>query len=157
MAGHDGDEISPQQDRTLLMVLPIVLLVGLALTAGGVYLVRFHVELALNGVAAQGEVVGLEPGSSTGSSGRAAYFPVVTFRTPDGEQVTFRHRTGANPPAYQPGESVPVSYLPEDPHRALSAEGFMNLLLPGILVLVGPVLVVLSLRGMRGARRRLGR
>lgn len=157
MADRTDDENTPQQDRTLLKVLPIALVVGMALTVGGVYLIRFHVELALNGVAAQGEVVGLEVGSSTGSSGRPAYFPVVTFQTAAGEKVTFQHRTGANPPAYQPGQSVPVSYLPDDPHRALIAEGFVNWLLPGILILVGPVLVVLSLRGIQGARRRLRR
>ena len=155
MTGQDGEELTRDQARTLLKVLPIALLVGLGLTLGGAYLLRFHVTLALHGADAMGEVVDLEPGSSTGASGQAAFFPMVTYRTAAGRQITFRHRTGQRPAAYRVGQRVPVTYLPGEPERALIAEGFRNWLLPGVLILIGPVLAFLSLTGIRGARRRL--
>ncbi|HSF94047.1 MAG TPA: DUF3592 domain-containing protein [Thermohalobaculum sp.] len=150
-----GDDLTPQQARTLLKVLPIALIVGIGLAAAGLYLVRFHVTLALHGASATGEVIELEPSTSTSASGQATFFPIVTFLTPVGQQVTFRHRTGQRPPAYSVGEKVPVTYLPDQPDRALIAEGFLNWLLPGVLILTGPVLAWLSLRGIRWARRAL--
>jgi len=157
MTEQRGDEITQDQDRTLLKVLPIAMLVGLGLTVGGSYLARFHLDMALNGQAATGRVVALEPGTATSASGQATFFPVVVFETPDGMEVTFRHRTGQRPPAYEVGEEVPVTFLAEAPQRALIAEGSKNLLLPGILIVIGSGLVLLSLLGIRGARRRLAR
>jgi len=147
--------MSPQQARTLLRVLPIALLVGLGLTIGGSYMVRLHVALALYGIEAPGEVVALETGTSSSAGRQPAFFPVVTFETANGRQVTFRHRTGQRPPAFRIGDAVPVTYMPDDPDRALIAEGLKNWLLPGVLILVGPLLTVLSIRGIFGARRRL--
>ena len=97
----------------------------------------------------------LEAGTSTSSSGRPAYFPIVAFETPDGRRITFRHRTGQNPPAYAEGERVTVTYLPDDPSSALIAERVLNWLLPLVLLALGPALSVVALRGMIGARRRL--
>lgn len=148
-------EITDRQNRSLLKVLPVLLLVGLVMTGGGLYFAAFQVELLLHGETASGEVVALEAGTSTSSSGRPAYFPIVAFETPDGRRITFRHRTGQNPPAYAEGERVTVTYLPDDPGTALIAESFLNWLLPGVLLLIGPVLVVVSVRGILGARRRL--
>lgn len=143
------------QNRTLLKVLPIVLLVALVLTGGGLYFAAFQVDLLLHGETTTGEVVDLEPGTSTSSSGRPAYFPIVAFETLDGRRISFRHRTGQSPPAYAVGDRVLVAYLPDDPEATLIAEGFMNWLLPGLLLLIGPVLGVVAVRGMIGARRRL--
>jgi len=152
---HGDGGFTEAQNRTLLKVFPIVFLVALALTGGGLYFAAFQVDLLLHGKAAVGEVTALEPGSSTSSSGRPAYFPIVAFALPDGTPVSFRHRTGQSPPAYAVGDRVPVTYLPDDPEAALIAEGFMNWLLPGLLLLIGPVLGVVAIRGIIGARRRL--
>ena len=151
---RDGG-LTKAQNRALLKVLPIVLLVALVLTGGGLYFAAFQVDLLLHGETTTGEVTDLEPGTSTSSSGRPAYFPVVAFDTPDGRRTTFRHRTGQNPPAYAEGERVTVTYLPDEPEAALIAEGFMNWLLPVILLLIGPALAFVALRGILGARRRL--
>ena len=139
------------------MALPIALLVGIGLAAGGAYFAFLQIDLSFRGEIAWGEVVQLEPGSSTGSSGRAALFPLVSFRAGNGEPVTFRHRTGANPPHYSVGDKVPVIYLPERPDGALIMEKRANWLLPGVLLLVGPLLIILSLRGIAVTSRKLAR
>ena len=73
---------TPYKDLTLLKVLPVVLLVGLGLTGGGVWFAAFQVELALHGATTTGTVVGLEAGSSTSSSGRPGFFPKGWVREP---------------------------------------------------------------------------
>lgn len=148
-------EITDRQNRSLLKVLPVLLVVGLLMTGGGLTFAAFQVDLLLHGETAAGEVVALEAGSSTSSSGRPAYFPIVAFETSDGRRIIFRHRTGQNPPAYAEGERVTVTYLPDDPGSALIAERFLNWLLPLVLLALGPALSVVALRGMIGARRRL--
>lgn len=145
------------QNLSLLKVLPIVFLVALALTGGGLYFAVFQIDLLIHGKTATGEVLDHEAGTSTSSSGRPAWFPIVTFKTSDGTSITFRHRTGQNPPFYAEGDKVTVTYLPNDPEAALIAEGFMNWLLPGILLIVGPALAVIAARGFVGARRRLSK
>ena len=155
MQESSAENPTPDQDRTLLKVLPIALLVAIGLFAGGVYFAAFQIELLLRGVNATGEVVGLESGTSSGSSGRPTWFPIVTFQTGDGETVTFRHRTGRSPPAYAEGDRVMVTYLPNAPDQALIAEGIWNWLLPLVLLAIGLGLSVVSLRGIAGARRRL--
>lgn len=145
------------QNRSLLKVFPFVFLVALGLTGGGLYFAVFQFDLLFHGKTATGEVVALEPSSSTSSSGRPTWFPIVAFETSDGTPVTFRHRTGQSPSPYKKGDKVAVTYLPSAPEKALIAEGFMNWLLPVILLLVGPALAVISARGFVGARRRLSK
>jgi len=157
MNASQSDESRPDHDRTLLRVLPIVFLVALGLLGGGIYLTAFHLDLLIHGARADGVVVKLERGTSstTRGSGSPAWFPVVTFETADGRAARFRHRTGTNPPSYRKGERVRVVYLPDKPERALIDEPFANLLLPGILVLVGAGLGFVSVRGFIRARWRL--
>ena len=140
-----------------LKVFSFVFLVALGLTAGGLYFAVFQFELLFHGKTAVGTVVALEPGSGSSASGRPAWFPIVAFETDEGTPVTFRHRTGSGYGLYAKGDRVEVTYLPDDPEKALLAEEFMNGLLPGILLLVGPALAVVSARGFLGARRRLAR
>jgi hypothetical protein len=151
------DALTPKQARSLLMALPVALIVGISLAAGGAYFAFAQINLSLRGEIVWGEVVRLEPGSSTNSSGQAALFPMVSFRAGNGGLVTIRHRTGRNPPFYSVGEKVPVIYLPGRPDEALIMEGGMNWALPGVLLLAGSLLIVLSLRGIAAVRRELAR
>ena len=147
--------MTDEQNRTLLKVFPIVFLVALALVGGGLYFAAFQIDLLFHGKSARGEVLSLEAGSTTSSSGRPAWFPIVAFETPGGASITFRHRTGSNPSAYSKGERVMVTYLPDDPESALIEEGFVNWLLPVLLLIIGSGLAVISVLGIIGARRRL--
>jgi len=155
MSEPQAEDFTAKQVRSLLMVLPFVIAIGLGITGWGAYLVQFHVDLLQRGETSTGVVVALERGSSASSSGRVALFPVVEFETVSGQSITFRHRTGQSPPAYREGERVTLTYLPDDPQAALIAEGFMNWLLPGLLLLIGPALAVVALRGILAVRRQL--
>ena len=154
MSEPQAEDFTAKQVRSLLMVLPFVTAIGLGLTGWGAYLVQFHVDLLQRGETSTGVVVALERGSSASSSGRVALFPVVKFDTVSGQSITFRHRTGSNPPAFAKGDEVPVIYNPGRPERALIAEGFRNWLLPGLLLVVGLAVSILSLRGFVRLRRR---
>jgi len=154
---QERSALTPKQARSLLMALPVALIVGIALAAGGAYFAFIQISLSLRGEVVWGEVVQLEPGSSTSASGQAALFPLVSFQAGNGAPVTFRHRTGGNPPLYSVGDKVPVIYLPDQPDQALIMEGGMNWVLPGVLLLLGPLLIVLSLRGIATTRRELAK
>ena len=73
MRESGADKPTAEQDRTLLKVLPIALLVAAGLTAGGLYFALFQVEPLLRGVSATGEVVALESGTSSTGSGRPGF------------------------------------------------------------------------------------
>ena len=147
-------DIRRAQDRSLLKVLPLVAIIGLGLTTAGFFVAKLQVELWLHGHTSHGEVIVLHSGTSN-SSGRSPYKPEVEFTTPSGEVVRFVHRTGQNPAAYSIGETVQLTYLPNQPSRALIDEALMNLLLPSVLLLIGPALAALGLRGWMKLRRRL--
>jgi hypothetical protein len=148
--------MTPEQRRSLLLALPVAVLVGLGLFGGGLYFAAFQFDLLIEGKNATGTVTALEFGSSTSASGQAALFPIVTYETPDGRTITFRHRTGANPSAYAEGERVVVTYLPSNPDEALIAEGFRNWLLPLVLLICGSILALVTgiplWRLMKGSR-----
>lgn len=136
--------MTPQQRRSLLLALPVAVLVGLGLFAGGLYFATFQFDLLIEGKNTTGTVTGLEFGSSTSASGQAALFPIVTYETLDGRTIIFRHRTGANPAAYSEGERVVVTYLPSKPDEALIAEGIRNWLLPLVLLICGSILTLVT-------------
>ena len=56
-------EIADRQNRSLLRVLPVLLLVALLMTGGGLTFAAFQVDLLLHGETAAGEVVALEAGT----------------------------------------------------------------------------------------------
>ena len=147
-------DIRRTQDRSLLKVLPLVVIIGLGLTAAGVLVASFQVKLWLYGQTSSGEIIALHSGTAN-SSGRSPYMPEVEFTTAEGEVVRFIHRTGQSPAAYAVGQRVEINYLPRAPTQALINETLMNLLLPGVLLLIGPALALLALRGFIKLRRRL--
>jgi hypothetical protein len=157
MSASQPDEWRPEHIRTLMKVLPVVLLIALGLFGGGVYFAAFQAELLLHGERAAGVVVELERGTSSTTRGGGApgWFPIVTFETADGRTMRFRHRTGGNPPDYRTGDRVPVVYLPDAPENALIDEPVRNWLLPVILLVVGAGLTYVAGRGFIRARRRL--
>lgn len=71
-----------------------------------------------------GTVVEVIPESD--SDGDTHYFPRISFTAANGDSVTFRSRTGRNPPAYAVGDTVTVYYPAESPDRARKA-GFFSL------------------------------
>jgi uncharacterized protein DUF3592 len=67
--------------------------------------------------------------------GSDTYKPEVKFSTEEGKEITFTSSFSSRPPAYDVGESVPVLYLPRQPHEA-RIKGFGSLW-SGCLILAG--------------------
>ncbi|WP_448541587.1 DUF3592 domain-containing protein, partial [Roseiflexus sp.] len=90
------------------------------------------------------------------------FYPVVEFRTADGESVRFEGSTGSNPSAYRVGDTVNVRYDPQTPQSALidswelwlpsgiviGVGGFFALM--GILALLNALAVLLKWGGLLG-------
>ena len=134
------------KEKSLLQALYVLILVGLGLSVAGVTLASFQVTLQLYGIETTGRVIQLHASSSINASGQASYQPEVEFITAAGESVRFTHRTGERPAAYAIDETVTLTYLSDSPTQALINEGFMNWLLPGVLLLIGPTLLVIGVR-----------
>jgi Protein of unknown function (DUF3592) len=97
-----------------LLNLPAALII-LALGAGMIWIspnLRHNTE---GFVAAQGQVVALEPSTRRNSN---ALYPVVEYRDAQGQIQRFRSSSGSNPPRYQAGEAVEVVYNPAAPQDA---------------------------------------
>jgi len=60
----------------------------------------------------------LERSSSSGGGTSSSYYPIVEYRTEEGETIRFRSSTGSNPPSFREGQQVTVRYRAETPYKA---------------------------------------
>jgi hypothetical protein len=67
-----------------------------------------------------------------GSAG--VYCPTVEFRTGSGQVVRFESSFGTMPATHKIGQTVKVSYNPQDPHTTEIESGLSNWLVPGCLL-----------------------
>lgn len=114
----------------------------------GLVLAGVSVSFLANADRARGTVVSLEWRTGHEHSGvsrkprardRPMAYPVVGFRSADGEARTFRDSTGSNPPSYRVGERVEVLYHADSPEDA-RINGFASLwLLPLVFGGIGLV------------------
>lgn len=126
-----------------LAVLILLFVVALGLTGVGVYLAYQKVDLALRGEIVWGEVIALEYEGVDPSK-----VLVVEF-TPDGvRKVTIRHSESTRPTGLEVGARAPVNFLPEAPEDARIL-GRINWIPAVLLLLLGPTLIVLAIRGIR--------
>jgi hypothetical protein len=109
---------------------------------------------------AEGRVAQLIP--LTDHKGKAMFYPIVEFRTAEGQTIRFQGSTGSNPPTYRVGEKVQVRYDPQSPESAvidswdlwlpstilIGAGGFFVLL--GFLFVLDALAALLQLGGLLG-------
>lgn len=93
-----------------------LILFGLIFFGIGVGLTYRQSVLERDGEQAPGEVISL---STNCDDEGCAYAPVVSFKTRDGNKVTFESSFSSNPPAYEVGEKVTVFYPPDAPEKAI--------------------------------------
>lgn len=74
----------------------------------------------------------------TGRKSRT-YTPVVTFRTNDGQTITFEGSISSNPPSFDLQEQVTVYYSPKDPQKAEIGTFFQLWFLPLIFGFMGTI------------------
>ena len=90
-------------------------------------------------VEAQGAVIGLREGLSTGAHGESStvYYPIIRFADKAGQDHTLYSSSGSDPPAYEVGERVSVLYDPANPKEA-KVNSFTGLWLwPLLLGIIG--------------------
>lgn len=109
--------LSPEKLIALLFVCIALLMLTVAVVAGGQV-----VSLYLREVRTTGAVTALTTHVAAG--GDVLYYPVITFRLPDGARHSVEIAEGSDPPAYAVDQSVTVVYDPERPDHARIASSF---------------------------------
>lgn len=148
-----------EKQKTPGWVVGLLLVIGLAVLAGGGFVAKQRSDFLAGAHTATGEVIDFKRRTTT-SDGKTSttWYPVVRYRPPGHDApVTFRHDTGSSSPAYSRGEKVTVLYTPRNPSEAIIDAGLMNWLGPGVMILVGGVFTLfggLALRGRLKERRR---
>jgi hypothetical protein len=98
---------------------------------------RATYRIVRNGIRTQGIVVDLYHKPVRGLERRTGTLaPVVQFYTASGEQVQYYSQTYTSPPMYQPGQTVDIWYLPENPHQA-TLDGLDAWILPVVFGFFG--------------------
>lgn len=138
-----------------------ILLFGLLFTAAGGVAVRSNRRLAKRGQRVQGTVVDLrwsasgglpaQPGSGMSAGPQGIFYPVLSFRTLDGEDVQAVAREGGMPAPARKGQQVQVLYDPANPQVAeidtVAGRGTIPI---AVVLLAGIGLIVYSIFYLAG-------
>jgi hypothetical protein len=92
--------------------MAVAIIAGLVFAGVGIYGVVTNRRLWRRGVRTTGSVVDLERRVNPDPKVGVVYFPVLAFRTSDGEQMRAVSRTSGQPPV---GKEVPILYDPANP------------------------------------------
>lgn len=140
----------------IFVVIGVVILIASRWIATNAY------EFTEHALRTQGTVVELQQAESKRSSNKrrsSVYYPIVTFSTSDGQNITFRESVGTNPPAYEQGETVDVLYLPDNPNDARIKDWLSLWLLPTVFFSFGALSFLFGCIGLwimrRNEKRRL--
>lgn len=127
-----------------LFVALVVLGVGTMLLAKAWQHWQQSNELLAGSETAQGTIERMAPfmTSKVGSSSSLVWFPVVTFTTAQGKQVTFQSQVSRRADHYKAGDPVIVLYPPERPQEAVIG-GFSALWSLVLILGAGGSLIVL--------------
>jgi hypothetical protein len=110
-------KLSPEQLITLLFVSIALLMLTVAVVSGSQ-----AVGLYLREVRTTGVVTALT--TRVTADGDVFYYPVITFRLPDGARYSAEIAEGGYPSAYAVDQIVTVAYDPERPDHARIASSF---------------------------------
>lgn len=150
-----------QGPRTVAIAGGIFGLVGVLLIGAAIVLVATTTRFLANAERTEGTVIEVNAKTSISRDAdrrrreRTFWYPTVEFTAGGGDTFSFEG-TGANPPAYQVGDRVPVAYDPDNPSDARIASFGSAYLLPMILgglgivfTPVGGYLLVIGRRKLR--------
>lgn len=120
---------------------------GLAALAGGLLWGAKRWALFRHGIPATGTVVDTYESSSTDSDGHSStsYYPVVEFRTPQGETIRFKGSTGGSSPDFENGAAVNLRYNPGNPQEAQLTNFSQFWLGPVAITIAGAIALFLGI------------
>jgi hypothetical protein len=152
LAGPVRAERQRQQRIAGRIVTPILVLVGMGISALGAQLGHTVFLLQSTGARAHGTVLFCELKKNIRGS---TYYPVVQFVTRTGQAVQFRDKMeGGDSPPYREGEAVEVLYFLSSPEEtAIIDRGRLNWFAPGALCAGGLALAVIAVGVRLGADR----
>lgn len=110
--------------------------IGIAMLLATAILIYVKVGMLSSYVKTTGTVIENRP--HVGRKSRT-YTPVVTFRTTDGQTITFEGGISSNPPSFDLQEQIPVYYAPQDPQKAEIGTFFQLWFLPLIFGFMGTI------------------
>lgn len=124
--------------KTVAIVKFVMLVIGVAMLAGAVYMYNNTRSFLAGAAQVQGTVVDLERSESVTRDGNnshvsVSYFPVVQFTDRSGHRLEFTSDAGSNPSAYSRGDKVEVLYHADAPQKA-RIKDFMSLWFGPLLV-----------------------
>jgi len=108
--------------------------------------------LLVNGGNTTGTVVRLE------SSSKGAYYPVVRFKTEQGEEFVTRSTVGSSPPGHQVGDTVAVIYNKTNPKDWCVKSWLSLYFLPTMFgAACGALIIAMTIVAIFSNRRRFAR
>ncbi len=126
----------------LIFIGLLFLLIGFGVVISGI-IALFKVWRQLSESAkATGKVIAF--GQISGQRGYL-YCPQVEFQIPNGQTIRFQSEVGAQPPAYQVGQSVQVVYTITNPNKAEINSVTALWFVPGCMTLIGLTFLFLGM------------
>ena len=116
--------------------------IGVGVLIGGVVSVLKTRSRIANSLSADGLVTGFATGM--GRSGHL-YYPLVQFKIPSGQTISFQSSVGSSRPGYSVGQQVKVLYDARNPQQAEIDDASSLWLVPGCMLAMGLVFTVLGL------------
>jgi hypothetical protein len=89
-------------------------IIGIGILMLAIYLYNTQSEFIAKGIKVPGTVID----NVIGGEDNDVYFPMVQFKSRDGEERRFTASTGSSPPMHNVGEPVEVIYDPDNPDDA---------------------------------------
>jgi len=117
------------------LVFGIFAVVGMGLLIGGAFAFQHTRRFLATAITAQGVVKENVPHQEHDKNNNIkwVYYPRISFRTSDGQELSFMSDAGSNPPSYRVNDRVAVVYDPHQPEHA-DVNSFMALwFLPTLL------------------------
>jgi hypothetical protein len=126
-----------------LLLFIIVLLMGSAFLAAGIYEFSNRLNLSENGLEAEGTVVDLKKHHD---KKKVFYMPEIEFTLKSSQGIRFVDSSCSNPPAYSIGQKVNIIYSKDNPKNAVIKSKLGMFGLPVSFILFGALLVLIDLR-----------
>jgi hypothetical protein len=124
----------------------ILCTLGLSSIVTGIIYYQKGGKLFHNGKRVQAEIIDLtQKSSNLGSSiGQGLYYPVIRFRTPDGQTIRKELNFGSNPSYYSIGQQVTAIYDPDKPENCGIHSKFQLLGIPAIIIAMGVICITIA-------------